>query len=126
LPLQSLKQKDESYLITSGTKEGQRSFPFPMSPDKPEMAVLLTYRPDPKNLRTGDAVFQIWPNTETEPKAEEKPSAVGKAKVGAKFDAGKYDISVKEVRFWVGMRVGMSQVSRLYWEACGWGCLVLR
>ena len=48
-----------------------------------------------------------WPDTtpETERGAIDKPLAEGKAAIGAKFDAGDYTLSVKEVRYWVGMNV---------------------
>jgi len=105
IPLQSLKQKDESYLYTTGTKEGPGSFPFPQDPLKPLFALQVAYRPSKLQERGGEVFSQVWPLDTVDVKQGEKPLAEGKAAVGEKFSAGDYELSVQEIRYWVGMRV---------------------
>lgn len=105
VPLQSLKLKDDSYLYTTGTKEGPADMPFPQEPLKPLFGLQVAYRPSKLSERGGEAFFQIWPLDRSGHEKEEKPFVEGTAAVGAKFDAGAYDLSVKEIRYWVGMRV---------------------
>ena len=105
IPLQSLKQKDNSYLYTSGTKDGPGSFPFPQYPDKPLIFLQTTYRPSQIVERGGDAIFQVWPYVDSD--AAHKPSLIaeGKTAIGEKLAAGEYNLSFKEVRYWVSMNV---------------------
>ena len=114
VPLQSLRQKDGSYLYTTGTKFAPGSLPFPQDPLKPLFDLQAAYRPSRFTEREGEATFRVWPldkenigNPHPGDKGEgKKPLAEGKAAIGEKFDAGDYYLSVKEVRYWVGMRVG--------------------
>ena len=105
VPLQSLKQKGDAYLYTTGTKTGPGSFPFPQVPDKPLYDLQLSYRPDPKKERGGEAFFQVWPPATADTRQGENPVADGKAAIGSKLGAGDHFLSAKEVRYWVGMRV---------------------
>jgi hypothetical protein len=105
VPLQSLKQKDNSYFYSTGTKDGPASFPFPQTPLKPLFNLQVAYRPDMKKERAGDAFFQVRPLAKAGASEGEKVLAEGKATVGDKFDAGGNYLSVKEIRYWVGMRV---------------------
>ncbi len=130
VPLQSLLQKDGSYLYTIGTKQGPGTLSFPPSQLKPFFNMQAVYRPDPKKERSGEVFFALWPlgkgNTGTshppippssagepsihsrpeEADAEkEKPFAEWKAKVGERYDAGDYLLEVREVRYWTGMTV---------------------
>lgn len=105
IPLQSLKQKDESYLYTTGTKEGPADMPFPQGPLKPLFGLQVAYHPSKLLERGGEAFFQLWPLDRSGHDKEVKLLAEGKSAVGEKFDAGDYDLSVKEIRYWVGMRV---------------------
>lgn len=105
ISLQSLKQQDDSYLYTIGTKEGPRSMRFPQDPLSPLFGLLVSYRPSKLSERGGEAFFQLWPLEKATAEEVVKPIAEGKAAVGEKFEAGEYDISVKEIRYWVGMRV---------------------
>ena len=45
IPLQSLKQKGDRYLYTTGTKNGPGSFPFPQYPLNPLFALQVAYHP---------------------------------------------------------------------------------
>ncbi len=105
IPLQSLKRKDESFLYTTGTKEGPADLPFPQEPVKSLFGLQVAYQPSKLKERSGEAFFQIWPLDRSGHEKAEKSLVEGKAAVGEKFDAGAYDISVKEIRYWVGMRV---------------------
>lgn len=105
IPLQSLEQKNKSFLYTIGTKYAPASTQFPYAPAKPLIYLQVAYRPSKLKERAGDAFFQVWPLDKV--KAEgEKPLAEGKTPVGEKFDAGDYALSVNEIRYWVGIRVG--------------------
>ena len=122
-PLQSLKQKDDSYLYTSGTKEGPGNFIFPQHPEKSLFELQLAYKPSKLEERAGEAFFQVWPLAETGNKQEERPFAEGKAAVGEKFRAGDYFLEAKEIRYWVGMNVryepGKPIVLTSLWVALG-------
>ncbi len=61
IPLQSRKQKDESYLYTTGTKDGPGSFSFPPDPMKPLFGLQVVYLPSKLKDRSGAAMFKIWP-----------------------------------------------------------------
>lgn len=61
IPLQSLKQKDSSYLYSTGSMTGPGSFNFPPEKDKTLFALQLTYYPDLVKDRSGKVRFQVWP-----------------------------------------------------------------
>lgn len=105
LPLQSLLQKDKSYLFTTGTKTGASVLPFPQGPEKPRIFLNVGYRPDQKTERSGKAFFQIWPFVQEGLKEYDKPLATGNAAIGAIANVGEYQLAVKEVRYWVIMNV---------------------
>jgi hypothetical protein len=105
VPLQSIKQKNNTYLYTTGTKEDPGNFPFPQAPEKTLLALQLAYRPSALKEREGEVFYQVWPLATGEVRPAEKMIAEGKAAVGDRFDAGDYYLSVKEVRYWVSMRV---------------------
>lgn len=109
LPLQSILQKDGRYFNTTGYKsEGvviPSQFAFPAPPEKPLIALQLAYQPVKLNEREGEVTFQISSlDNKGKPKAGQ-PLASGTAPVGKSFVAGEYLLSVKEVRYWVGMMV---------------------
>ena len=105
VPLQSLKQKDNTYLYTTGTKEGPGSFAFPQDPAKPLLDLRVAYRPSLIKEKTGDAFFQVWPLPKADARQEQKVIAEGKSAIGDKFAAGAYRLSAREVRYWVAMSV---------------------
>ncbi|UCG78623.1 MAG: hypothetical protein JSV21_01950 [Nitrospirota bacterium] len=134
IPLQSLQNKwDESFLYTTGTKEGPGTLPFPQDPLVPEFSLQVIYIPDPEKERAGDAVFRMWPlgpenrsdidfnhskdgreatgDNDTNKQEgldetdEDKPIFEGRVMIGEKFPAGKYYLSVPEIRYWVAMSV---------------------
>ncbi|KAF0144050.1 MAG: hypothetical protein FD156_2207 [Nitrospirae bacterium] len=103
--LQSLKQKDNLYLYTTGTKYAPGNFPFPQPPSEPLFALQAAYNPDPKKERGGDTIFKVWSLVESEAESKGKPFAEGKAAIGEKIRIGDYYLSAREVRYWVGMNV---------------------
>jgi hypothetical protein len=105
VPLQSLKQKDDTYLYTTGTREGPGSFPFPHDPEQPLFALQIAYLPDPNKERAGNVFFEVWPLHEADVPSGGKALAKGTAAIGERFDAGDYYLSPVEVRYWVGMNV---------------------
>ena len=122
IPLQSLKQKDNAYIYTTGTKDGPGTFTFPQDPLKPMFALQASYIPDMIKERAGEAFFQIWPLSKVKGEGD-KPFAEGKAAIGEMFDAGDYYLSVREVRYWVGMNVrydpGLPIVLASLWVGLG-------
>lgn len=105
LPLQSLKQKDDAFFYTIGTRDGPTIIRFPQEPQKPLLGLNVNYKPDPLKERAGEAFFLVYPRQKADPKQEEKPTASGKAPIGEKFVAGEYQFSVKEIRYWAAMAV---------------------
>lgn len=105
LPLQSVKQKDDSFLYATGTIAGPGSYPFPQNLLKPEFNLQMVYSPDKSKDRAGEVLFRVWPLEANDEHRGAKPLAEGKAAVGARFDTGQYILSVKEIRYWVGMSV---------------------
>lgn len=109
VPLQSIKQKDnkgnESYLYTTGTKEGPGSFPYPQEPLEPIYSLQISYIPTLLKERAGDAVFQVWPYRHGPPGPDEKPAWEKKVLIGEKMRVGDRYLAATEVRYWVMMTV---------------------
>jgi cytochrome c biogenesis protein ResB len=107
VPLQSLKQKDESYLYTTGTKEGPGPFPFPQDPLKPLFGLQVAYRPSSLKgrERAGEAFYQVWTLQREDSGPGGHAVAEGKAAIGNRANVGGYYLKAKEVRYWVGMNV---------------------
>lgn len=105
ISLQSLKQKDESYLYSTGTNEGPGTVPFPQLPLKPLFGLNIAYKADPQKERAGEAFFQIWPLVTISDKSVQKPVSEGKAAIGQKYDSGDVQLSAREVRYWTNIAV---------------------
>jgi len=107
VPLQSLKQKDESYLYTTGTKEGPGPLPFPQEPLKPLFDLQVAYRPSllKGRERAGEAFYQVWTLQGEDPGPGGHAVAESKAAIGNRVHVGRYYLEAKEVRYWVGMNV---------------------
>jgi hypothetical protein len=60
-PLQSYKQKDDSYLYATGTMAGPGLINFPPEKDATLFGLQLAYYPDNSKDRSGRVRFQIWP-----------------------------------------------------------------
>lgn len=105
LPLQSLRQKDESYLYSTGARNEPGTVQFPQPPATPLLNLNVTYKGDPGKERAGEVFFQVWPILHGDAKQPEKPAAEGKAVIGGQYNAGDYSLSVKEVRYWTAVAV---------------------
>jgi cytochrome c biogenesis protein ResB len=107
VPLQSIKQKDESYLYTTGTKEGPVPFPFPQDPLMPLFDLQVAYRPSllKGRERDGEAFYQLWTLQGEDSAPGGHAVAEGKAAIGKRVNVGSYYLEAKEVRYWVGMNV---------------------
>jgi len=109
LPLQSIRQKDDSYLYTTGHKEGNTvkadSVTFPAPPEKPRFALQLVYQPSKLKERDGKAVFELYSLSNNGMPKDAPPYAEGNTAIGGKFAAGEYTLSAREVRYWVRMLV---------------------
>jgi hypothetical protein len=105
VPLQSLKQKDDKYLYTTGSRDGPGSIPYPQEPLQPLYDLQVAYIPTQLKQRAGDTVFQAWPYRPEPPLAGEKPIAEHTVRIGERFKVGAYYLSAEEVRYWVMMMV---------------------
>lgn len=108
IPLQSLKLKedDDSYYYTTGTKDSPGSLPFPYSPEEPLFDLQAAYFPDEIKKRAGEVFFQILPLDASEDSRHgQKAVAEGQAQVGEMIQMGDYYLSAGEVRYWAGIKV---------------------
>lgn len=110
VPLQSIRQKDNNYLYTTGYKDDvgvvkPSVIPFPPAPEKTRFALLVSYIPSKLKERGGEATFQLSSLDDKGMPVNGPPYASGKASIGESFAAGDYLLSAKEVRYWVGMMV---------------------
>lgn len=123
VPLQSLKQKGDTYLYTTGTRHGPGSLPFPQEPLKPFFALEVAYIPDPNKERSGEIVFHVRSLTEDRSGPGDNVLAEGKVPIGERIRAGDYYLSVQEVRYWVAMTVryepGKPIVLASFWTGLG-------
>lgn len=108
-PLQSITKKDGGFVYTTGYKDGaavtQGTVPFPAPPETPRMALQVTYAPSKINDRGGESEFTVYRLDATGKPDFNTPIAAGKAPIGGTFAFGEYQLSVQEVRYWVGMTV---------------------
>lgn len=105
VPLQSLKQKNDAYLYTTGTKNGPGALPFPQKPLQPLFNLQASYVPDKKMDRTGEVEWKLWPLTQEDTHQSKKLIAVDKAMLGRRIKVGEYYLLAKEARYWVVMSV---------------------
>jgi cytochrome c biogenesis protein ResB len=102
VPLQSLRQPDESYQYVTGTATGISPFLFPPPPDQPLAELQFSYRPSTVAQREGEVTFQVRPFG---PSGDPQPEREGRTVVGAGFDAGAFTLTPREIRYWVGINV---------------------
>lgn len=156
IPLQSIKQKNGTYIYTTGTKKGPALFNFPPEDGKSHFGLQFDYLIDPFKDRAGKVKFHIWPLADQsgghgpnqaadksshadlpahnmDNKADSPSStndmhaqnagnhdatgslsgmqpmmnklAEGTVAINEKFTFGEYQLSPREVRYWVGMKV---------------------
>jgi hypothetical protein len=102
VPLQSLRQPDRKFLYAAGTAEGIAPFPFPPPPEHPLAEVQMSYRPSTVAEREGEVTFQVLSLESAGAPAAERE---GRTVVGGRFDAGKFTLEPREIRYWVGINV---------------------
>jgi hypothetical protein len=107
VPLQSLVQKNGSYLYTTGTREAPGVIVFPQPPLEPLFGLQFSYRPSLNELTAESVFFQVWPLSKADANSArgQKPMAEGTAMIGERFRAGDYYIQAGDVRYWVSMNV---------------------
>lgn len=105
IPLQSLKKKDDTYLYSTGTKNGPINIPFPQNSYEPLFSLQVVYEPSILQERKGNAFFSLTPLRSNNPAAEDKSLAEGKAAIGDRIRMGEYYLEAREVRYWVVMSV---------------------
>lgn len=104
LPLQSLRQKDGTYLYTTGTRFEPGWIPFPQSPLSPLFGLQVIYNPSIERQRHGDVMFTLLP-FKGQGVEFDKPIGRGGARIAEIFDSGKYRLEAREVRYWVKIHV---------------------
>jgi len=105
IPLQSLKQKDGSFIYVTGSKEGASPFPFPQQQLQPFMGLLLGFVPSEKMDRTGLVDYKVYPLVGDYFKIGDQPILEGRVKSGESFHAFNHALSVREIRYWVNIMV---------------------
>lgn len=121
--LQSIKQKDGTYMYRSGSAAVPERFDFPQAPDLPAIFKLQTaYYPDPKEIRSGEVTFTVWKNDQrTRGPSEELFS--GKAGIGERVKVGRYFLSMDEVRYWTKINIsyqpGLPFIFGSFWLTLG-------
>ncbi|MFA4827965.1 MAG: cytochrome c biogenesis protein ResB [Thermodesulfovibrionales bacterium] len=125
-PLQSIEQKDGTYLYRSGSAAAPGSFNFPQDPQFPTLFSLqVTYYPDKVKKRAGEVFFQARPiahGEDTEGREEKEPFK-GRAALGKTVKAGDFSLSMEEVRYWTSMKViyrpGAAMIFSSFWLGLG-------
>jgi cytochrome c biogenesis protein ResB len=105
IPLQTFMLKNNTYLNTSGSKEGPGSFWFPQKPEKTLLDIQAAYRPDLKKDRAGEVEFQVRPHSGDTVEHDKGAYKESKSPIGTKLDVGDYYLSAKAVHYWAGLRV---------------------
>lgn len=105
IPLQSLKQKDKSFIYVTGSKEGAAPFPFPQEYAQPFMGLMFGLVPSVELDRTGTVFYKAYPIVSDNYKLADEPVLEGKVNIGESFNAFSHGISVKEIRYWTTMVV---------------------
>ncbi|WP_243689331.1 cytochrome c biogenesis protein ResB [Geotalea toluenoxydans] len=101
LPLQSLKQRNDTYLYATGTKEGPAPFAFPQAPLQPLMELQLFFSPSQLYERGGDVSYLVSPLTKDNKGMADAVVEEGKVAIGKPFTAFNYRLIPKDVRYWV-------------------------
>ncbi|MDO8282430.1 MAG: hypothetical protein Q7U10_07390 [Thermodesulfovibrionia bacterium] len=108
VPLQSIVLGKDMFEYSTGFKvEGKVKkdvIPFPAPPET-IFALKTEYIPSKVKERAGDVHYLLYPLNEVGLPNLDKPLAEGMAAIGESFAAGEYFLTVKEVRYWVGMKV---------------------
>jgi hypothetical protein len=104
IPFQSYKQPDGKFRYAIGTKEADSGTMFPLTQD-PLFNMQMVYTPSVLTERGGMVEVRVRPFSHEEGGVNNTLLAQTRLPIGEKFSVGNYLLSVKEVRYWVGMRV---------------------
>jgi hypothetical protein len=123
-PLQSIEQKDGTYLYRSGSAVAPGSFNFPQDPQlQPIFRLQTTYYPDQKKKRAGEVFFQVWQFNPGHIAEGQGELFKGKAALGEMVKAGDFFLSMEEVRYWTSMKViyrpGLAIIFSSFWLGLG-------
>lgn len=121
--LQSFKQKDGTYIYTTGTKQyGPGSADFPQIQSVPQLfKIQFTYHPPKSEKGVAEASFRVWEHDKWKNDGQGPLVFEGVAPLGEKVIFGDYGLSMKEVRYWASLDVlynpGQLTVFISYWTA---------
>lgn len=127
--LQSFKQKDGTFIHTTGTKqEGPGSADFPQIPDITQLyKIQFTYHPPKLEKGISEASFKVWEFDQRKEYGQGLLIYEGTAPLGDKVSFGDHALSMKDVRYWASMDVlynpGQPLVLASFWV--GFAGLVL-
>ena len=123
IPLQSYRQKDNSFIYASGNKDAPSDFNFPQDATKPLYNIQFVYHPSKLSERGGDVSYKVRPYRADNVPNTDTPLAEGTVAVGSSVPAGENLIVFKEVRYWAAMNVrydpGQSLVLLSLWVGLG-------
>lgn len=111
VPLQSIRVGKEAYEYSTGYRDYEKEvvkkdvIPFPAQPESPLFAVKVEYLPSKIQERSGEARFTVHPLDDKGQPDYGRTLADSKAAIGTSIRAGEYQLTAKEVRYWVGMLV---------------------
>ena len=111
VPLQSIPVSKDAYHYATGFRnyekmKVQKDFiPFPAPPEQALFALQAEYVPSKSKEREGEVHYVLHPLDDKGMPDYTRTVSSGKSAVGTAFAAGEYQLSAKEVRYWVGMLV---------------------
>lgn len=123
--LQNYKQKDGSYIFTTGVKNGeQASAEFPQIPNMPPLfKIQFTYHPPTRPDGQKKASYKVWEYDKNMKNGEGKFLYAGSAQLGEKVAFGDYALAMKDVRHWASINVlynpGLPLILASLWAGLG-------
>ena len=123
-PLQSIKQKDGTFIYRSGSAAAPGSFNFPQDASLPAVFKLQAeYHPDKIKKTAGEVSFQVWGIKPGAPEEASEELFKGKAAFGERVKVGDYFLSMDEVHYWTTINVhyspGLTLIFGSFWIAFG-------
>jgi hypothetical protein len=109
IPLQSMQRSDKTYVYVSGYKQGDTIVAspsnFPVEPEKPRLGLQVAFYESKLNERSGDVEFQVYRLPDDDKQHFEKPLFVVTKKLNEVFAFDEFQLTAREVRYWVAMSV---------------------
>lgn len=120
LYLQSLKQKDGSYLYSTGTAQGAGAIAFPAEPAAPDYWLQVIYVPKLGDEQHGEVVLDVSPWVE---EGHGGAKVTGRVPLGGRVEVDDRALQARELRYWVGMNVrhdpGLTVILASLWTGLG-------